>query len=286
MNNRTDKYMQTMDREGGRGEPNTRWLFMECAVAGVCYHDDDHIVEELTVGTEIALVRQRDNKYDINAVAVALKGDYDGNPEEFDFRFILGYIPRNQNSELAAMLDMGWGDAFEAEISEICPYAPYSDRLHIAIYVRAQDALAAEKEADNRLRAVFFSYGKLLGMEQQLLEQGFAQYRWGGFPPSDHDLPKEGNNVAVICNTGNASVLYLLKVFTSHGKVTALLGDDKELRMVDDCTPYILTCIKGPVTVNSAMLDFLDDENISDWQPDRKLSKEASGKLMAIFMKK
>lgn len=65
----------------------------------------------------MALIRHKDNKYDSNAVAVALADDFDGDPENFDFDFILGYIPRTCNAELATMMDAGYGDKFSAEIS-------------------------------------------------------------------------------------------------------------------------------------------------------------------------
>lgn len=112
-----------------------RKLIMECSIAGIFFHDIDDVWNELQVGTKLALVRQKNNAYDKNAVAVALAGDYDGNPEDFDFDFILGYIPRKDNENLAAMLDAGWGEMFETEICELREHAPYSDRIHIAIYI-------------------------------------------------------------------------------------------------------------------------------------------------------
>ena len=71
-------------------------FFKECAVAGLSFHikGNDEVWDELEEGTHIALVRQRDNRYDRNAVAVALADDYDGDPDDFDFDFILGYLPR------------------------------------------------------------------------------------------------------------------------------------------------------------------------------------------------
>lgn len=73
---------------------------LECAVAGTGFHDINDIWDELYVGARLALVRERKNRYDKNAVAVACLDDYDGNPDEFDFNFILGYIPRTKNHAL------------------------------------------------------------------------------------------------------------------------------------------------------------------------------------------
>ena len=101
-----------------------RKALLECAVAGIGFHDIDDVWDELYVGAKIALVRERYNKYDKNAVAVALAVDYDGDPDDFDFNFILGYIPRTCNSAIAVILDMGHEDIIEAEITEMNEHAP------------------------------------------------------------------------------------------------------------------------------------------------------------------
>ena len=71
-----------------------KMVFKECALAGVSFHlkKDDEIWYELELGAELALVRDRKNKYDLNAVAVCLADDYDGNPDDFDFNFIKSFI--------------------------------------------------------------------------------------------------------------------------------------------------------------------------------------------------
>ena len=48
-----------------------RRAILECAVAGIAFHNIDDIWEELCVGDKLALVRERNNRYDKNAVAVA-----------------------------------------------------------------------------------------------------------------------------------------------------------------------------------------------------------------------
>ena len=45
---------------------------------------------------------------------------------ENDGTFILGYIPRKDNEALATMLDMGWEEMFETEISELKEHVPFS----------------------------------------------------------------------------------------------------------------------------------------------------------------
>ena len=131
-----------------------RKVILECPVAGIGFHD---IWDELYVGAKLALVREPKNKYDRNAVAVALADDYDENaPEDFDFDFILGYIPRNNNAAIAAMLDLGWQEMLEAEITELKDHAPYSDKLHITVYIRSKNVpiKSSLKERQRKIKAM------------------------------------------------------------------------------------------------------------------------------------
>lgn len=42
------------------------------------------------------MIRERANKHDRNAVAVALADDMEGDTENFDFDCIIGYVPRKE----------------------------------------------------------------------------------------------------------------------------------------------------------------------------------------------
>ncbi len=116
-----------------------RKMILECSVAGIGFHEIEELWDELYVGAKLALVRDSKNKHDKKAVAVALVGDYDGDPDDFDFSRILGYIPRKDNATIAALLDMGWQDILEAEITELKEHAPCTDKLHIAVYIRSKN---------------------------------------------------------------------------------------------------------------------------------------------------
>lgn len=96
-----------------------RVLYKECQVAGITFHNLEEVWDELYEGAELALVREKDNKHDKYAIAVALADDYDGEPDDFDFDYILGYVPRSDNKDLADMMDMGWAEAFECELSQV-----------------------------------------------------------------------------------------------------------------------------------------------------------------------
>lgn len=115
-------------------------VFKECPIAGWNFHDPEDFWDELYEGAELALVREKKNKYDRNAVAVALAGDYDGDSDNFDFDFIIGYVPRTENKFIAQMMDLGWRDAFTAELTTVNDYGSYADRLRMTIYIQSKEA--------------------------------------------------------------------------------------------------------------------------------------------------
>ena len=98
-----------------------KMYMMDCHLAGRKYHDADEVWDELKVGTVLRLERDKENRYDTNAVAVVYeRKDQKGAVED---EFLIGYIPRDNNVLIANILDMGWNDIFECRISKIDPEA-------------------------------------------------------------------------------------------------------------------------------------------------------------------
>lgn len=257
-----------------------RKLILECPVAGIGYHDIEDVWDELYVGAKIALVRQKNNKHDKNAVAVALAEDYDGDPEVFDFDYILGYIPRKDNQAIAAMLDMGWQDQLEAEISELNEHAGYEDRLHIKVYILSKEPVEPK---DDRLRLKYFNDDEWKSFQDQLFEKGYAYFRWGGFPMQDHDLPKTGDKVVFLYNNGKNATLYLMMTIATGDDSLPYLTHEEETDYVDDCKSFVMTVIKGPVVVKNKDLQFLGDDIEEYSQPDEKLERKVSDQLLCCF---
>ena len=63
-------------------------------------------------------------------------------------------------------------------------------------------------------------------------------------------------------------------------KMTSGLIDED---MVDDCTHYVFTNVKGPIVMGKEDVAFLDEEIIDKLQPEEYLTKEASDRLKEIF---
>lgn len=259
-----------------------RKVILECPVAGIGFHDIKEIWDELYVGAKLALVREPKNKYDKNAVAVALAADYDDDPEDFDFDYILGYIPRNQNTAIAAMLDMGWQEMLEAEITELKDHAPYSDKLHIAVYVRSKEPVQPK---DDRLHILDFDDEEWKAFTEELWQKGYTYRRWGKLLPDVTDLPEEGDMVVFIHPEDEKKVLYLMKVIAEGDEqARSILTHGEPLsEMTDDCCPYVLTVVKGPMALPSDELVFLGTQWLGYCHPDFKLEKEVSDKLLTLL---
>jgi hypothetical protein len=255
------------------GEP-----YRFCYVAGISFHNINDIWDELCIGAKLALVRQPDNKYDKNAIAVALADDYDPeDPESFDFNFILGYIPRSENEELAAMMDEGY--KVGAEITELNRHAPYNERLGITVIRYGENP-----KPSARYRAMEIATDdEFADIQKSLLTKGFIYQRWGGFPIRWIAMPIKGEKVVLLHKRDNDTVLYFTTVGAVGDDAIYFVGED-EVASVDDCAAFILFNSVGPVVVPNWSLDFLDKEYIEAMTPsERFLSKSAQDKLTQIF---
>ena len=256
-------------------------LFKECSVAGVGFRDVDW--DELDEGVELKLVRHKDNRYDKNAVAVVLAYDYDEEDDDFDFDFILGYIPRAENKEIAKMLDMGWGEIFECEITQVKRYGPMNERVRMAIYIRSKDD---EVDTSHLLRAKELDANELGELTLGLENKGFACFRFMVCYPLDllhkFNLPKEGDKVVFFYRRKDDVVLYLMhSIAVGEEHASKFLGEVE--CWVDDCTSFVFTNVKGPVVVASEDVLFLGLEGLDFSEPRHFLSEYASERFWELF---
>jgi hypothetical protein len=86
--------------------PSRQIIVQQSPIAGFQYYAGDELFPELWVDTPLLLVREQDNKYDTNAVAVHYK------------QYKLGFVPRADNTAVAQMLDRGeWLSARVVELT-------------------------------------------------------------------------------------------------------------------------------------------------------------------------
>lgn len=258
-------------------------FFKECAIASWNFHDPEDFWDELCEGAELVLIREKGNPHDKNAVAVAFAGDYSGDPDDFDFDFIIGYVPRTENELIAQMMDMGWADAFTAEITTVNNYGPYANRLRMTIYIQSKDEL----EEVPHTFAVHLDDEGYKDIQDELMNKGFSYFRWGGYPVWEHKLPNEGDKVVLIHHEGDDTALYLMRVIaTEEARVSFFSPDPDELHRVDDCCPFILTNIIGPLKVATSALRFLEGESVENGYTAVPLSLEAEERLISIITNK
>lgn len=262
-------------------------FFKECAVAGLSFHleKDDELWDELEVGTKLALVRDRHNKYDSNAVAVALADDYDGNPDDFDFDFILGYIPRSDNAELAAMMDAGYADKFSARITAYKRYGNYNERIRLTIFILSNEP---EIVRPDLLRAQSLSCSELREMVDELADRGTTYFRWGGFngfPPDELQSPVEGEKIVIVHRDEDSEILYLMRVLATGDECAKYVEDPDSIHCVDDCAPYILTNVMGPIRIKKSDWPFLSGADLCRFSATDYLPMKLSSGFKGIFKK-
>lgn len=106
-------------------------FYMDCHLAGRKFHDADLVWDQLKIGQQVRLERDEQNPYDPNAVQVIYNNDGED--------YLLGFIPRDSNSDIAAFLDMGWTQLFDCRISRLNPDAHPEQQVHLTIRIRRKE---------------------------------------------------------------------------------------------------------------------------------------------------
>lgn len=263
-------------------EVYSKHFFKECVLAGLSFHleKDDELWDELEVGTKLALIRHKDNKYDRNAVAVALADDFDGDTENFDFDFILGYIPRTCNAELAAMMDAGYTDKFSAEISTYNRYGKYDERIRLTIFIESAEP---EIVRPDLLRAESLSLSELRNLVEELNERGTAYFRFGGFPSHQFQLPDIGEKIVMVHRDETDDILFLLRVLVTGDDCEKFVDDPDSIHCIDDCAPFILTNVMGPVRIKKSDWAFLEGIDLKSFSATEYLPPKLTYGFRGIF---
>ena len=101
-----------------------REYFDSFYIAGFNYYEGAIVFNELTIGTKLDLVSEKDNSYDKHAIALYYKEKK------------LGFIPAAQNTEMSKILNFGY-NIFEAVIQQICPEAHPALQVKVIVYLTA-----------------------------------------------------------------------------------------------------------------------------------------------------
>ncbi len=266
-------------------EEKNRVLYKECKIAGISFHDLKDTWNKLYKGAKLALIRDKENKHDKYAIAVALADDYDGNPDNFDFDCILGYVPRTENQHIATMMDLGWEDAFECELSQVIGSNPFKGSLSMKIYMVSREKKKVE-DTSNLIRVLKFDYDEYQNFINDLRTNGYCYFRYGGYPPWEHNLPKKDERVIFMHQDKETTSLYEMHCIAVGDEEASYFVKDKEtLFATDDCCYYVFTNTLGPIHIENNELYFLESENINTTQPEKFLSKQASRQMQITLIK-
>ncbi len=82
------------------------------------------VFDQLKIGTELILQFEPENRYDNNAVAVYFK------------EHKIWYIPRNQNKEIARLLEAGYDNIFDVRINRVSPEDHPENQIGITIFLK------------------------------------------------------------------------------------------------------------------------------------------------------
>lgn len=102
-------------------------LFLSCNVAAFSHYEGCTVFNELHIGSQLCLIREDENAYDHDAVAI-----FYGNTH-------IGYVPGSKNEQLASMLDLGHGDLFEVYVQRLDPTAHPEQQVHVGIFIKAKE---------------------------------------------------------------------------------------------------------------------------------------------------
>ena len=96
-----------------------------CPIAGFTYYQGVSMLTDMPLGTELQLKRDKNNKYDPQAIMIKCKGEK------------IGYIPRNQNSLIYKLLKVGY-KGLSCIVQRIKTDSHTEDMVHVAVFLTGE----------------------------------------------------------------------------------------------------------------------------------------------------
>ena len=191
-------------------------------------------------------MRENITNDDTNAVAVALADDYDGDPDHFDFDFILGYVPKNSNTAIATLLDNWNGmNLLKAEISELKSKSTEHNAVKMIIYVVNKETILRQEELEAPLMALQVNKKDWRQLHKEIWKHGFAYFRWRVccVYPYELDKIKRSMNVLIYERDSVHTQMLLMKIIATDDDCYAFIRDPNKIECIDDCSAFVLTSL-------------------------------------------
>ena len=97
--------------------------FSNFFIAGFTYWEGCMAIPELKIGAQLRLVRERENGFDPNAVAIY----YD--------EYKLGFVPRSENELIAKFLDLGYSKIFDLRVQRISQDTHPEKQVGVVLFI-------------------------------------------------------------------------------------------------------------------------------------------------------
>lgn len=264
-----------------------RCQFKEFTVAGVSFHHkhNDALWDKLEEGMELLLVREPRNKYDKNAVAIVEPDVFYGDSETFNFDLVIGYVPRVSNSEIAAMIDAGFGDKLKAVLTKYDRHVNLNNRLGMTVYLEGRDPV---KPRPDLLRFHSQREEEMKELVRHLQQRGTAHLRFVSLFGSYDFLPIVGDQVVVsyFNKSTKAVMMYYMRIIAMGPEAAPYLEDPSVASKEDGSKSYVLTNVAGPVMSDVREMSFLGRDSL-DWRTaDNWLKPSESDALKDLFRRK
>ena len=180
------------------------------------------------------------------------------------------------------MLDLGWAEAFECELSQVNGTNPYKGSLYMKIYMVSKDEEVIE-EPEHLLPVLEFDDKQIEQFKASLESKGFSCQRWGALLPDVHNLPDEGDKVVLLHRNRSNAELYLTHVVAREDNAKFFVKNEE--KRIDDCEWFVLTNVVGPVFVSHDDIKFLDNEPVNKLHPEDYVSLQATEDLYHLIFR-
>ncbi len=97
--------------------------FSNFFIAGFTYWEGCVAISKLRIGVSLRLVRESENRFDPNAVAIYLD----------DYK--LGFVPRDENELIAKFLDLGYSKIFDLRVQRIALDAHPEKQVGVVLFI-------------------------------------------------------------------------------------------------------------------------------------------------------
>ena len=97
--------------------------FSNFFIAGFTYWEGCMAIADLKVGSQLQLVRERENRFDPHAVAIYFN------------EHKLGFIPRGENELIAKFLDLGYSEIFDLRVQRIALDAHPEKQVGVIVFI-------------------------------------------------------------------------------------------------------------------------------------------------------